>query len=272
LPQARQGVPGVLLGVSEFTKLRWIVRFEHMKSAFHFICALAMTALFCGGRVTSFAQTATQTTGFKPIFNGKDLSGWMGSPGWWEVKDGILFSESTPAKPCNKSHYLVWKGGEPADFELRCQWRITGPANSGIQFRSKALDDFDTWGYQADIDAAGEYVGCLYQHERGLVARRGEKVHFDKDGKRTVTTFAKSEDLLKVVKRGEWNEYRILAHGPLIKLWINDMLMCEVEDYQPKYALPKGVIALQMHQGPPMKVEFREIQIREMPPATAGKP
>lgn len=205
------------------------------------------------------------------MFNGRDLSGWEGMAGWWEVKDGVLFSESTPEKPCKKSHYLIWKGGEPADFEMRCQWRITGPANSGIQFRSKALAEWDTWGYQADIDAAGEYVGCLYQHERGLVARRGEKVHFDKDGKRTATLFASADELLKVVKAGDWNEYRIWAQGPRIRLWINEVLMCEVEDEQPKFALPKGVIALQMHQGPPMKVEFRNLQIRELPPPEAVK-
>jgi hypothetical protein len=201
---------------------------------------------------------------FKPMFNGKDLSGWEGSPGWWQVKDGVLFSESTPEKPCQKSHYLTWKGGEPGDFEMRCKWRITGPANTGIQFRSKQMPDYDAWGYQADIDAAGQYVGCLYQHERGLVANRGEKVTFDKDGKRAVTTFGKGEDLLKVVKKGDWNEYRIRAEGPNIKLWINGVLMCEVEDYQPKFALPKGIISLQMHQGPPMKAEFKELQIRDL--------
>ncbi|WCJ60520.1 DUF1080 domain-containing protein [Fontisphaera persica] len=215
--------------------------------------------------------TTTHTKQGQSLFNGKDLSGWEGAPGWWQVKDGVLVCESTPEKPCKQSHYLIWKGGEPSDFEFRCQWRITGPANSGIQFRSKALPNFDTWGYQADIDAAGEYVGCLYQHERGLVAQRGEKVHFDKDGKRTVTTFAKSEELLKVIKAGDWNEYRIWAQGPIIKLWINGVLMCEVEDYQPRFALPKGVIALQMHQGPPMKVEFKELYLTDLSPSASAK-
>lgn len=201
---------------------------------------------------------------FKPMFNGKDLTGWEGVPGAWQVKDGVLFSESTPEKPCKKSHYLYWKGGEPGDFEMRCLWRITGPANTGVQFRSQTRPDWDAWGYQADVDAAGQYVGCLYQHERGLVANRGEKVAFDEKGKRTVATFGKADELLKVVKKNDWNEYRIRAQGPKIALWINGVLMCEVEDHQPKFALPKGLIALQMHQGPPMKAEFKDLQIREL--------
>jgi hypothetical protein len=89
-------------------------------------------------------------------------------------------------------------------------------------------------------------------------------VVFDEKGRRTVTTFGKAAELLKVVKKEDWNEYRIMARGPKIALWINGVLMCEVEDHEPKFALPKGIIALQMHQGPPMKAEFKELQIREI--------
>jgi hypothetical protein len=225
--------------------------------------ALTAVALALFAWTTPGAEPAS-TPDFKSMFNGKDLAGWEGVEGWWQVKDGVLFSESTPEKPCKRSHYLYWKGGEPGDFEMRCRWRITGAANTGIQFRSQSRPDWDAWGYQADIDAAGQYVGCLYQHERGLVANRGEKVVFDEKGRRTVTTFGKAAELLKVVKKEDWNEYRIMARGPKIALWINGVLMCEVEDHEPKFALPKGIIALQMHQGPPMKAEFKELQIREI--------
>jgi len=225
------------------------------------IC-LAALGLMAAGAAPLTAAAADSEADFKPMFNGKDLTGWEGAPGWWEARDGVLLSESTPARPCTRTHYLYWKGAEPADFELRCQWRMTGDANSGIQFRSETRPEWDTWGYQADMDTAGAYVGCLYQHVRGLVARRGEKVVIDKEGKRSVTTFGNFDDLLKVVKKNDWNTYRILAQGPRIALWINDVLMCEVEDYEPKFALPKGIIALQMHQGPPMKVEFKDLRIR----------
>jgi hypothetical protein len=202
--------------------------------------------------------------GFVPMFNGKDLTGWQGVPDWWEVRDGAIVAESTPDKPSTRSHYLVWKDSEPADFEMRCLYRIAGQGgNSGIQFRSKPRPNWDTWGYQADLDTAGQYTGCLYQHERGLVAKRGQKVVIDSGGQKTITAFADADELLKAAKDGDWNEYRILAKGRHIALWINGVLMCEVEDHEEKYALPKGIIALQMHAGPPMKIEFKNLRIRQ---------
>lgn len=207
-------------------------------------------------------NTAEDEAGFVPMFNGRDLTGWEGQAGWWEVRDGAIVAESTPEKPCQRSHYLFWTGGEPADFEMRCRYRIGGQANSGIQFRSKSRPNWDTWGYQADIDTAGTYTGCLYQHERGLVAERGQRVVIDQAGHKTITTFANSADLLKAVHADGWNEYRLLAKGRHLALWLNGVLMCEVEDHEAKFALPRGIIALQMHQGPPMKVEFKDLRIR----------
>ncbi len=153
-------------------------------------------------------------------------------------------------------------GGEPADFDMRCRFRISRQGNSGIQFRSERREDWDTWGYQADMDGAGEYMGCLYQHERGLVAQRGQRVQIDQQGNKSVTTFADADELWKGVQQQKWNSYRILAKGAHMTLWINDVLMCEVEDLQPRLGLRSGIIALQMHQGPPMKVEYTDLQIR----------
>jgi hypothetical protein len=201
--------------------------------------------------------------GFVPMFNGRDLSGWQGAPDWWEARDGAIVAESTPDKPSQRTHYLYWKGGKPADFELRCLYRITGKGgNSGIQFRSETRPNWDTWGYQADFDTNHQYTGFLYQHGRGLVAGRGQQVVIDQAGEKTVTTFADSAELLKAVKDQDWNEYRIVAKGRHIALWINGTRMCEVEDHQQKYALAQGIIALQMHAGPPMRVEFKNLRIR----------
>lgn len=200
--------------------------------------------------------------GFVPMFNGHDLTGWEGAPGWWEVRDGILTAESTPEKPCGRSHYLYWKSATPADFEMKATFRISGDANSGIQFRSEIRPEWDIWGYQADLDSAGVYTGCLYQHDRGLVAQRGERVKIDAAGKRTVSALGDAGELLKAVRPGQWNEYRILAEGPHFTLWINGVCMCQVEDHQAHFASTRGIIALQMHQGPPMKVEFKDLRIR----------
>jgi 3-keto-disaccharide hydrolase len=90
--------------------------------------------------------------GFSPLFNGRDLSGWDGKPGWWRVEDGAITAESTPEKPCTKHNYLIWRGGEPADFELRFEYRIIG-GNSGVQFRSREVPDWDTLAADAGRSA-----------------------------------------------------------------------------------------------------------------------
>jgi hypothetical protein len=222
---------------------------------------LAVLALSAIAAESAIPKTDAEA-GFVSMFNGKDLTGWEGLPGRWEVRDGLIVCESTAEKPGDRTHYLYWKGGQPADFEMRCAFRIAGAANTGVQFRSETRPNFDTWGYQADIDAAGQYVGCFYQHGRGLVAQRGQKVVIDAAGKKTITPIGDAAELLKAVKKGDWNELRLVATGSRMAYWLNGVLMCEVEDHEPKYALPKGVIALQMHKGPPMKAEFKDLRIR----------
>ncbi|HOC00035.1 MAG TPA: DUF1080 domain-containing protein, partial [Verrucomicrobiota bacterium] len=100
------------------------------------------------------ASAADIEEGFTPMFNGKDLAGWEGKPGWWRVENGCITSESTPEKPCPTAHYLMWRGGKPGDFELRLEYRLVG-GNSGVQFRSKELPEWDTSGYQADMEDGG---------------------------------------------------------------------------------------------------------------------
>lgn len=201
--------------------------------------------------------------GFTPIFNGKDLSGWEGKPGGWWVEDGALTSESTEAKPCVKHHYLFWKDGKPGDFVLRFKFKLMG-GNSGVQFRSEPRPDFDVWGYQADMDDTGQWTGSLFQHDRGGVVMRGFKSIIAPDGAKQEVPIAKPEDLLKVYKVNDWNEYEVAATGNNIQLRINGVLMCEVDDQDAKYSRKDGVIALQMHPGPPMKVQFKDIRIRVM--------
>jgi len=209
----------------------------------------------------------------QPLFNGKDLTDWEGAPGWWSVVDGVLTTESTPEKPCQKSNYLVWTGGRPADFQLDCEFRLSAQANSGIQIRSETRPDFDTWGYQADMTGDGKLIGFLYHHKTGLVAGRGEIVTITPDGEREVERFADETELLAHFKKGDWNHYRIICRGPEISLFINGELMCRVTDHNPATAARNGIIALQMHQGPPMKAEFRNILLTDLkPPAAKENP
>jgi hypothetical protein len=209
------------------------------------------------------APAATVEEGFTSMFNGRDLTGWEGKPGWWRVEDGTITSESTPEKPCDSAHYLMWRGGQPGDFELRLEYRLVG-GNSGIQFRSRELPNWDTSGYQADMEDGDQWTGCLFEHTRGGVSMRGERTVIASDGAKKVTPIGDPKALLKHVRKQDWNTYRITALGNEITLAINDVVMCQAVDDQTGLAAREGVIALQMHPGPPMKVQFRNLRIKHL--------
>lgn len=215
-------------------------------------------------QVLAQVPAGTIEAGFTRLFNGLDLTGWEGKPGAWKVEDGALSAESTPENPCVAAHYLVWRGGEPSDFELIADFRLSGEGNSGIQLRSRALPNWDTSGYQADMSGDGGLVGFVYEHSRGLIAGRGEQVRIGADGKREVQPLGDPAELLKHYRKEAWNTYRIVCRGPEITLFINDVLMCRFTDRDATRAASKGVLALQMHPGPPMKIQFRNIRLKEL--------
>jgi hypothetical protein len=214
--------------------------------------------------LTSAAMSAEVEEGFVPIFNGTDLTGWEGKPGWWKVEEGAITAETTPEKPCKKCNYLMWRGGEPGDFELRLSYRIIG-GNSGIQIRSRQRPDWDIEGYQADLEAGPTYSGALYEvYGRVLMAKRGEQAVFDEDGKRHVTSLGDPAELQKHIKPNDWNDYHITARGDEITLAINGVVMSKTIDRQKGKAAKKRIIALQVHPGPPMKVQFKNIRLKEL--------
>lgn len=229
------------------------------------IRALFFAAIFL------ISAPAWASDGFVPLFNGRDLEGWDGKPGWWRVEDGTITAESTPEKPCTKHNYLVWRGGEPGDFELQFEYRIVG-GNSGVQFRSRQIEDWDMRGYQADLEAGPEWTGALFEHERGGVALRGQKVMIAADGTKQITQFAKPEDLQAKIRSDDWNQYRIVARGPEIQLFINGVKTAHAVDRQAGKAAARGRIGLQMHPGPPMKVQFRNLKLKEFAPGAAATP
>lgn len=230
------------------------------------LTALCLVLVFTSARAGAAAEEAD----FTSIFNGKDLTGWDGKPGWWRVEDGALTAQSTPEKPCPNANYLIWRGGQPADFELRLRFRLIG-GNSGIQIRSREVPDWDTSGYQADLDAADQYTGGVYEHTRGVIAPRGQKVVIAPDGTRQVTALGDPAELRKKWKLEEWNDYRIVARGSEITLWINGVMTAQANDRQTNRAASKGIIGLQMHPGPPMKVQFKDIRLKNFAPETAGE-
>ena len=219
---------------------------------------IVLAVLLCTFFVCRFAAAED---GFVSLFNGKDLTGWDSAPGWWWVEDGALTSESTAEKPCKTCNYLIWKDGQPKDFELTADFKLSDKANSGIQIRSETRPDWDTYGFQADMTGDGELIGFVYHHKHGLIAGRGEDVTLDAEGKRVVKKLGDPAELLKAFKQGEWNTYRIVCKGPLIELFINGVQMCRFTGGGADAG--GGVIGLQMHPGPPMKVQFKNIVLKD---------
>jgi len=209
---------------------------------------------------------AAAEPGFVSLFDGKTLTGWS-CPAMehWSVEDGAITARNTERiKQC---YYLVWQGGQPADFELKAKFRIQGPkeANSGIQFRSKVRRDGFVEGYQADITREPKFCGALYDEtpKRGLVAEKGQRVAIDEQGRRTVDQFADAAELWKKIDLAGWNEYDITARGKHIVTKINGQLMWDVTDREKgRHGEAPGVIALQLHVGPPMEVQFKDIRLK----------
>jgi len=214
---------------------------------------------------------AADETGFVPMFNGKDLAGWDGKSTWWKVVDGVLTGETTPENPCKKSAYLLWTGAKPGDFELRTEFRLSKNANSGIQFRAGTVPEPisgayrfapQAAGYQADMSGNGGFVGFFW-HPVLFLTARGATVTLANDGNKTEKRFADSEAIQKLYKIGEWNRYRLICRGSELTLYLNDILAARFIDNTPS-VLKEGAIMLQIHQGPPMKAEYRHLRIKTL--------
>jgi len=238
-----------------------------------FSCLTALTILTGTLLLLTQPATAAPEEGFTSIFNGKDLSGWDGNPALWSVKDGAINGETSEEHALKGNNsFLIWTNGTVSDFELHCSFKITpknsaGFANSGIQYRSKVLDpkNWVVGGYQADMESGKTYTGILYEERmtRQIMAARGEKVVWDKDCKKQVTgSLGSSDELQAAIKQGDWNDYAVIAQGNHLQHFINGKQTVDVtDDCESKRAM-NGVLALQLHQGQPMKVEFRNLRIK----------
>ena len=224
--------------------------------------------------VGSTSLVAAAESGFKPIFNDKDLTGWDGNPKLWSVKDGAIVGRTTAEAPIKGNTFLIWTNGTVGDFELRCSFKIeanndVGFANSGIQYRSKVLDpaNWVVGGYQADMEAGPTYTGILYEERmtRGIMAARGEKVVWNKDCQKQVTgSLGKSEDLQAAIKKADWNDYVIIAQGNHLQHFINGKQTVDITDECESKRAMNGVLALQLHAGQPMTVQFRNIRLKNL--------
>lgn len=213
--------------------------------------------------------------GFTSLFNGKNLSGWAGRPQHWSVEDGAITGRTTKDHPAQGNNFLIWTNGNVGDFELRLSYKIVpnndnGFANSGIQYRSKDFGNFVVGGYQADFEAGKTYSGILYEERMdGILAQRGQKTVIKTvEGKtkvEVVGSLGKSDDIQAKIKDKDWNDYVVIAKANHLQHFINGVPTVDVVDERTgDKAAKQGILALQLHAGDPMTVQFKNIRIKNL--------
>ena len=226
---------------------------------------------------TASLQAQDVEPGFKSLFNGKDLSGWVGRPNHWSVEDGCITGVTATNNPAKGNNFLIAQDGDKDlivdDCEVRFSYKFTGPwGNSGLQYRSKNKGNFVVNGYQADFEVGTTYSGILYEEGgRGILAQRGQKVTIKEDaekpGKTKIEVTGKVGDTKEIqagIQVNGWNEYVLIAKGNHLQHFINGKLTVDVIDEQEAKAAKSGILALQIHGGPPMKIQFKNIRIKKL--------
>ncbi|MCO5236677.1 MAG: DUF1080 domain-containing protein [Chitinophagaceae bacterium] len=223
------------------------------------------------------AAASPAADGFESIFDGKTLNGWEGDTTYWRAEDGELVGEITPDKLIKTNTFVIYQGGEPADFELKLEFKITESGNSGINYRSELVEGipFALRGYQADIDGKNNYTGQNYE-ERGrtTLAYRGQKVTIpDTPGESQKNAWTSvivdgslgsSDSLKALIKNDDWNSCHLIVRGNHLQHYINDVLMSDVTDDDTTHRKMKGLLGMQVHVGPAMEVRYRNIMLKNL--------
>ena len=212
---------------------------------------------------------ALEETGFTPIFDGKTMDNWNCDKDFWRVEDGAIVGETAADHQPKQNIFCIWKGGQPADFDLRLEYKLTGKTgNSGIQYRSVELPEVAPWvlkGYQADIDGEQRFTGQVYEERiRGFVALRGQIVYVPNGGKPGYFgSLGNGDELKGVIKDGDWNELEIIARGTTLIQLINGRVMSIVIDDDKAHRKLEGEIGIQLHKTQAaMKIETRNIRLK----------
>jgi hypothetical protein len=232
---------------------------------------------------SSSAQASEQQADFISLFDGKSLDGWEFDPVYWSVKEGAMVGEITAATLLKNNTFIIWKGGELSDFELKVDYWISENGNSGVQYRSDRYTElpYALRGYQADIDGANNYTGQNYEErKRTTLAYRGQRTQISSQpdgisavggyvannawkGLNLVNELGDRAALGNLIKKGDWNTIHIVAKGTNLKHYVNGTLMSEVEDADIKNRKLSGLFGFQVHVGPPMKVMFKNILLKK---------
>jgi len=242
-----------------------------MKRVPDFLVSALLMAIAFGWTARPMPAAEPDDEGFVAIFDGETLEGWDGDPKFWSVDDGVITGRTTPENPTSGNTFLIWRGGEVGDVEVKLEYRILpnndrGFANSGIQYRSFEVPD-QKWvvgGYQADFEAGDRFSGILYgERFRGILADRGQKTVIGEDGKpQVVGSVGDSDEIQQHIKKGDWNEYHIIAKNFDFTHKINGVVTAQATDND-DVRRESGILALQLHQGPPMTVQFRRVRLKK---------
>ena len=221
---------------------------------------------------------------FISIFNEKDLSSWVGDSTYWSVKEGTLVGEVTPETILERNSFIIYEKAQPSNFELKLEYKISNSGNSGINYRSERIEKFPfaLKGYQCDIDGKNRYTGQNYEEKkRTTLAYMGEKVtipsmpdsisktNLRKNVKKNCwqtrivsDTLGDLKQLKSHIKENDWNSVHLIVKDNRMQHYINGVLMSDVLDLDTENRANKGFLGVQVHVGPPMKVEYKNIKIK----------
>jgi Domain of Unknown Function (DUF1080) len=209
--------------------------------------------------------------GFRPIFDGRTLSGWEGDPKYWRVQEGVLVGEITPETIIRSNTFVIWRGGRPKDFELKLDYRITSAGNSGINYRSASVPDpvtpdnrYALRGYQFDLDGGKRYVGNNYEEKgRLFVGVRGQVTRIVGARPPVVLSTIGDPTEMARVATDDWNAVHLIIRGNTLMHLLNGRLMSiTIDDDEPNRPAD-GLLGVQVHVGPPMRVEYRNIRLKD---------
>jgi Domain of Unknown Function (DUF1080) len=246
-----------------------------MRCNFSRLLATAFALLSFAVNVSAQQDAPADSGNYQALFNGKDLTGWDGDPSLWTVKDGVIHGETTEQNPAKGNTFIIWKDGVVKDFELRLTFRCNATNNSGIQYRSKHIANDSVknkWvvrGYQHELRNENKFPNTssfIYDEggKRGRICLVGEKASWNGGKKEVESTFLDEAGFQKLMKVDDWNDVVIVGKGKNIKHFLNGKLVLDFTDNDPTLALSEGVVALQLHAGKPMWVEFKNIRLKAL--------
>ncbi len=213
--------------------------------------------------------------GFELIFNGADLRGWKGDTNFWSVQGSNIIGRISAGRAPKANTFLIWTNGTVGDFELRASFKLTpdnarDSANSGIQYRSRELTNeatgFAVAGYQADIDAANLHTGSIHEERgRATLAARGQMTRIGSTGTvHPVGSLGSADEIAGVIRKNHWNDYTIIARGSQLTHFINGRATAQTTDTQEGARAFHGIVALQLHTGEPMTIQFRNLRLKSL--------